>query len=177
MGEGQDLAGRSRSAHSEISAQSPVSPAKAWPPARDCVVSLRPSARSPTIWRAVLPNLVFQYWLTAWGNSRPLGEAFCCQPTARDLALPSSRGDGPYNTAGAAFSTSENGPLPSSRETTGPPSASHHRVVSAKTSAKRRCETTRCTCPEDAGTSSAAADSLQQRPAAKSSSSTSYAIT
>jgi hypothetical protein len=44
MGEGKDIAGRSRRAQGEISAPSLVSLAKAWPPALDCLVSLRPSA-------------------------------------------------------------------------------------------------------------------------------------
>jgi len=67
---------------------------------------------------------------------------------AHEIRSSSSRRDEPYNADGAAFSTSEHGPLPSSRETTRPPSPSLNRVLSAKSTTKRRAEKTRCTCPE-----------------------------
>jgi len=71
---------------------------------------------------------------------------------ARDPVVVESK-DEPYNADGAAFSTSEHGPLPLSRETTRPPPPSLNRVLSAKSTTKRRAEETRCTCPTYNGSS------------------------
>jgi hypothetical protein len=57
---------------------------------------------------------------------------------ARDPVVVESKRRAAYNAAGAAFSTSEHGPLLSSHETPLPPSPSQNRVLSAKTTTKRR---------------------------------------
>jgi hypothetical protein len=69
------------------------------------------------------------------------------QPRAHGIRSSSSRIDEQYNAVGTASSASEHGPRPSSRETTRPPSPSHDGVFSTKTTAKRRTQKTRCTCP------------------------------
>ena len=71
-------------------------------------------------------------------------------PSAR--AAPRSRArmvwrQRPYNAASTVVSSSEHGPLPSSRETTSVPSLGVRRGLSAKLASQRRLPEPRCTCP------------------------------